>query len=277
MEIERKKTRAEEREFYKDYIYPQPKVKAEARPAKRARGGAKYAVVILIIFALTAALLLFDYLSNGLAIGLFKKNAGDIVLKAADYYAAETGAYTSLNQAKARADETTAAGGAGFIYNDGTFHVLFSAHAKKTDAETAAAAFNGADTFTLKIAGKTVAYTGGKPQKEAAHTAFIMPLTVFASMTDFAAKLKSGSLTVPQCYIKLQTLETDAQTALDKLNAAGSDAAMPLIRIKAELTNAVNILSDVADLTADTAKLQRDLNYNAVKILCSYKDMMGEI
>ena len=286
--MERKKTRAEEREFYRDYIYPAPKVKtAGARPARAPRGkngagsGGKYAAVILIILALTGALLLFDYLSNGLAIGLFKKSSGNVILKAVDYYAAETGAFTSLNQAKARADETAAAGGAGYIYNDGTFHVFFSAHAKKADAEAAAAGVSGtlsADIFTLKIAGRTVAYTGGKPQKDAAHAAFLMPPTVFASMTDFAAKLKSGGLTVPQCYIKLQTLETDTRTALDKLNAAaGADAAMPLIRIKAELTSAVNILSDVADLTADIAKLQRDLNYNAIKILCSYKDMMGEI
>ena len=294
MQSERKKSRAEEREFYRDYIYPKPK--ETAPQTRKRRGGARRRgglFIVLIILGLAGALLLFDYLSNGMASGLFKKNSGDITLKAVDYYAVETGAFTSLNQANARAAETVAAGGAGFIYNDGTFHVIHSAHAKKTDAEAviskelssnnASSNITTADIFTLKIAGKTIAYTGGKQQRNAVQEAFLMPLTIFAAMSDTAAKLKSGGMTVPQCYLKIQSLETDAQTALDKLSVtAGNDSttgntAMPLLRIKAELTSIINILSDIADLTAESAKLIRDLNYNAVKILCSYKEMMSEI
>jgi len=296
VEVGQKKSKAEEREFYRDYIYPKPK--ETAPQTRKGRGGARGRgrgglLIVLILLGLAGALLLFDYLSNGLATGLFKKTSGDIILKAVDYYAVETGAFTSLNQANARAAETVAAGGAGFIYNDGTFHVIHSAHTKKPNAEaviakelsssTATSSITAVDIFTIKIAGKTIAYTGGKQQKDAVQEAFLMPLTIFASMTDTAAKLKSGGMTVPQCYLKIQSLETDAQTALDKLSVtAGNDSttgntAMPLLRIKAELTSIINILSDIADLTAESAKLIRDLNYNAVKILCSYKEMMSEI
>jgi hypothetical protein len=284
VEVERKKSRAQEREFYRDYIYPKPKEKPTGYTGRSrgSRGGGVRrrgaAVVILLLLGLAGALLLFDFLSNGLAVGLFKKTSGSIALKAADYYAVETGAFTSLNQAKARADETVAAGGAGYIYNDGTFHVIYSAYAKQQDAAAALASVPAADIFTVKIAGKTVDYQGGRQQKQALQEAFLMPLTVFASMSDAAARLKSGTLTTAQCYLKLQTLETDAQTAVAKLAVAeGSGAAMPLLRIKAELTSIVNILSDTADLTADAVTLRRDLNYNAVKILCSFKDMIAEV
>jgi len=190
VELERRKSRTEEREFYRDYIYPKPKETApqtrKRRGRARGRSGLRHRasiiLVLLIIFGLTGALLLFDYLSNGLAMGLFKKTSGNITFKAVEYYAVETGAFTSLNQANARAAETAAAGGAGYIYNDGTFHVIHSAHAKKADAEkiitnelssnntkelssnisAAAPNITAADIFTLKIVGKTIAYTGGK-------------------------------------------------------------------------------------------------------------------
>ena len=271
----------QEREFYKDYFYPKPNeqsVRASGRgKAKAGAGGKKYAVVIIIIFALIAVLLLSDYLSNGLAIGLFKKNSDNISVKAADYYAAETGAFTSMRQAADCAEETAAAGGAGYIYNDGTFHVLASVHTKYADADAAAKTYEPADVFTLKIPNKTITYTGNKSEKEAARKALALPPSVFSQISDMSSHMKSGGLSAAQCFEKLQTLETDIQTALDGLNAASTEAPMPVIRLKAELTAIINILSDTAGSEASNAELRRRLDYNAIKIICAYKDMVTEI
>jgi len=286
MEMTKRKSKAEEKDFYKDFIYPAPGEKqSAAQKSRTGRGkaaggtGRKYAVVILIIFALTAALLLADYLSNGLAFGLFKKSASDnVVIKAAEYYAVETGAFTSLNQAKACANQTAAAGGAGCIYNDGTFRIFASVHQKQADAASALAAYPNADIYVLKIAGANIEYTGGRPEKDTVREAFLTPSVIFAEMVNLSGKLKSASISPAQGYIAIQGLENDARNALDKLSAAmAGDTAMPLIRIKAELTSIINILEGLADLNASAADLTRDINYNAVKVLCSYKDMMNEM
>lgn len=284
MDIERKKSREEEREFYKDFIYPPPggaapgRVKRPRRSGKAgASGNKKYIVAVLIIIMLTGILLFADFLSNGLAIGLFKKNSVDIALKASAYYAVETGSFTSMSEAKACAAETSAAGGAGFIYNDGVFHVLASAYTKQADAAAAAASYSAAGVFTVSIAQKSIAFSGSKSEKEAVQESFIQPLSVFSQASDMPGKVKSGSLSAAQAYIKLQTLETDTQTALNRISVTGASAEMPVIRIKAELTSIINILADLADLSADAAQLARDINYNAIKILCSYKDMIGEL
>jgi len=267
-----KRSKEEEREFYKDYLYPKPLEKNAERGKRERGGGRKYVLLAFIVFTLTGVLLLSDYLSSGLAIGLFR-NSG-LAIKAADYYAVETGAFTSLRQAEERAGEAAERGGAGYIHNDGVFHVLHSVHTKPAEADKAAAAYGGgAGVYVLRILGKTVAHNGGRTERETARQAFAMPLTVFARMTDISERLRSGGITAAQAHERVKVLESEVQTALNKLSG---DASAPVIRIKAELNGIVSILSDMA-ANADGAALRRAALYNAVKILCSYKDTVGEL
>ncbi len=283
MEIERKKSKAESREFYKDYIYPQPAATTGTARAPKTGGARamrqrnKIVLSVLTVIALLGALLLADFLADGAAIGLLKKNGDTIFLKSEDYFAAETGSFTFMSEARECAEATESAGGAGYIYNDGVFHVLASVHKKKAAAEASAKSFEGAAVLVFNIPAASVAFAGSKAERDALHEGAVMPLAVFSQLCDISEKLGAGNISAAQAYIRLQSAEEETKAALGRLEKINGGGSMPVTRIKAELTVIIAVISDLTGLAAEPAALVKKLNHSSVKILCSYKDTVSEL
>jgi len=296
--IEPKKNKAEEREFYDGFVYRRGgKAGSSSKgAAKYSTGGAsKYSArgapklsktrkALLTVFTvfLCAALVFSaaELFSGGLALGIFSfGNGKSVQIKEQKYYAVETGFFTSDSDARAEAQSVKGRGGAGYIYNDGKFHVLAAAYATLSDAEKVKAQLGGnAAVYEVKTPALSIEFDGTKAQKETISKAFLQFSALYGKLYNLSVRLDLQEIGAGAVYLALAECENETRALITEFNAAtGGVTTMTFIRLRSELTIAADALYSLCDITAQDRNLAADLKYAYWGLIFKYKDMMGEI
>lgn len=119
---------------------------------RRGRGGGRSkraaGLLVAVLLVLTAAICLLVVFLPRLTKGSVAANA----FGGRTFYFLSTGSYSVRDTALVAARDTSARGGAGYLYNDGEYRIIAAVYSSEADARALASVNDGATYFGIEIA-----------------------------------------------------------------------------------------------------------------------------
>lgn len=250
---------------------------------KKSKGGKIFAIICLgISFALcvTVADLFSSVITAGNFSGLFATSG-----KISGYklYAISMFESTIEASAKENADSLKTQNGAGYLWLDGSYHVLVSAYEKQNDAELVKQNLekSGHSPSILEIELPEISITSNfsAQEKNAISGALEIFKTTYKGLYDISVSLDTSVKDETECKLSLADIENVVSKIKTNFESAfGSKFTSSILQIKLKIQEVDSLIKELSEYTSTTKiPFSSKIKYNYIEIINLNKKLCKEL
>lgn len=194
-------------------------------------------------------------------------------------YTMQMGAFSEEKNAKASAQEIMTRGGAGYVFNDGSYRVLASAYTSEQDANTVKDQLKSqsnidASVYTITVPKVDLTITSDDKNYDTLNAAFTSYLAAKDKVGELSLKLDKGEMNKDQALGELTTMKDELQKhyqAIEKLSEKNENFKS----FKELYKSTVEHMSSIKD--SDETLLSANLKNLYLHMICSYANYVKNI
>ena len=227
---------------------------------KRSKNYILIAIVAIVSFG--AVYLSGQYIVS--SVSNINANMSAVVVSAKDYYAIQSGEYSTIEEATLQSQKVREIGGAGYVYKkDDNYKVLLSVYDSKTDAESVvdkiSSVLPDSTVVTLKAPEIVMDYNLEEADKKCLEDALNLFHNTFARLYSIGVSYDVGQTTFAMAQLSMVELQKEFEQVYVLYSSVFGNTRD--VRI-ASLTYKLSVMQDELDKLADPMALQENFSIN---------------
>ncbi|MDR1570007.1 MAG: SPOR domain-containing protein [Oscillospiraceae bacterium] len=210
-----------------------------------------------------------------------------LTLERQSWYAIQVGSYESQEEALAEADSLRKRGGAGYVYQNGSYRLLVACYPSQEEAEEVRAKLQNNQEFSSPalyhfVSDEILLHIVATPmQSSALSQGYALLPEMIRELSRLSLALDRNTMDADAVRAAAGTNLSRANALISTMNTALSASNHPLTRGLMELLEScAQSMEQLEQNSGDTLSLSAQIKYNHMEILCRFIDYarkMGEL